>query len=137
MITFLRLMDAFQHTYEAFPSGTKLPKRDYNHEQANTFSNLISCRYPWLNLLFLNFGYHNAHHANMQCPWYRLQELDRELFKNNPQQQHIPISKQLINYHKFRITRLLEGQGKVLKEQTKQSFEKFYGAVDVSFLTLY
>ncbi len=72
MITVLRWMDAFQHTYEAFPVGTMLPKRDRDHEQLHTYSNLISYRYPWLNLLVLNFGYHNAHHAVMKCPWHSI-----------------------------------------------------------------
>jgi fatty acid desaturase len=139
MITCLRFMDAFQHTYEAFPPGTKLPKRDYNYEQNNTFSNLISYRHSWLNLLFLNFGYHNAHHADMKCPWYKLQKLDRELFdKNNNQRRYINILKQLINYHKFRTTRLFTGQGEVFQDKKNDDFfSKFYGAADVSFLTLY
>jgi hypothetical protein len=41
MLTVLRFVDAFQHTYEVF-SGSPLPKRDHTHEQANTFSNVIS-----------------------------------------------------------------------------------------------
>ncbi|MFA9202044.1 MAG: fatty acid desaturase, partial [Candidatus Nanopelagicaceae bacterium] len=127
MITVLRWIDAFQHTYEAFPVGANLPKRDRTHEQKHTYSNLISRRYPWLNSLFLNFGYHNAHHANMKCPWYRLQSLDDELFKNNPPKQHISIAKQLTNYHQFRVTRLFTGQGEVLKEAEKLCFKKFYG----------
>jgi hypothetical protein len=74
----------------------------------------------------------------MKCPWYKLQDLNNELLKNNNlPKQHISIVKQLINYHQFRITRLFTGQGEVFKEAEKICFEKFYGAVDVSFLTLY
>lgn len=136
MISLLRWIDAFQHTYEAFPPGTSLPKRDRAHEQANTFSNLLFRRYPWLNLIFLNFGYHNAHHAVMKCPWHSLHELDRELFKGD-EVQYISLVDQLTNYHRFRITRLFEGQGQAVDELGNPSLEKFYGVVDVSFLTLY
>jgi fatty acid desaturase len=136
MITILRWMDAFQHTYEAFPPGATLPKRDRADEQKNTYSNLLSRRYPWLNLLLLNFGYHNAHHALMKCPWHSLLELDRELSSAN-KNNYIPLSTQLINYHRFRIIRLLEGQGQTVDEKGNQCYDRFYGAVDVSFLTLY
>jgi fatty acid desaturase len=136
MITILRWMDAFQHTYEAFPPGTTLPKRDYTHEQANTFSNLLSSRYRWLNLLLLNFGYHNAHHAVMKCPWYKLHQMDRELFKGS-EAQYIPLSQLLMNYHRFRITRLFLGQGQAVNGQGSPTTENFYGAAEVSFLMLY
>lgn len=136
MITVLRCLDAFQHTYEAFPVGTSLPGRDRNHEQTHTYSNLISRRYPQLNLLVLNFGYHNAHHAIMKCPWHSLPELDRE-FGQNQQVNIISFAEQLINYHRYRVTRLFAGQGKTTNEEGHQTYENFYGAVDVSFLTLY
>jgi fatty acid desaturase len=138
MLTVLRWMDAFQHTYEAFRPDTPLPKRDRAYEQANTFSNLLSRRYPWLNLLVLNFGYHNAHHAIMKCPWHSLHELDRNLFQDKAV-HYIPIWQQLLNYHRFRITRLFgeQGLGTVVNVNGKSSFENFYGAVEVSFLTLY
>lgn len=136
MIHVLRFFDAFQHTYEAFPPGEKLPRRDAEHEQKNTFSNLVSTRYPLLNVLFLNFGYHNAHHAVMKCPWHILPDLDRDLTSTR-KDNYIPLSAQVLNYHRFRITRLLEGQGKTALESKSEPYEQFYGAVDVSFLTLY
>jgi fatty acid desaturase len=136
MITMLRWMDAFQHTYEAFPAGTKLPKRDYQYEQANTFSNLISRQYPGLNLLFLNFGYHNAHHACMKCPWYRLPELD-QTFSQADERRYIPLSELLRLYHRHRVTRLQLGQGSPSSVEGELVFDSFYGAGDVSFLTLY
>lgn len=136
MITVLRWADAFQHTYEAFPPGTILPKRDRTHEQAHTFSNLISHRYPWLNLLILNFGYHNAHHASMTCPWQDLPQLNRTLSQEKPI-NYIPFYQQLINYHKFRIIRLVKGQGEAVDESGNRDFTQLYGAVDVSFLMLY
>ncbi len=136
MITVLRFVDAFQHTYEAFLPDTPLPKRDRNHEQAHTYSNLLSRRYPWLNLLLLNFGYHNAHHAVMACPWHSLPALDQKL-ANSHQDQYISVVQQLKNYHRFRIKRLFVGQGQTRDSQGHPTPDCFYGAVDVSFLTLY
>lgn len=136
MITILRWMDAFQHTYEAFPVGMSLPQRDRNHEQTHTYSNLISRRYPLLNLLVLNFGYHNAHHAVMKCPWHSLPKLNQE-FEQNQKLNVISFAEQLSNYHRYRIIRLFEGQGNTINENGHQTYDKFYGAVDVSFLTLY
>ena len=136
MITVLRLMDAFQHTYEAFPVGTILPKRDRDSEQLHTYSNLFSNRYAWLNLLVLNFGYHNAHHAVMKCPWHSIPELDRQMAQNKTI-NYISLSQQLANYHRYRVTRLLLGQGDAIGEIGQKSYQQFYGAVDVSFITLY
>ncbi|MHC0068398.1 fatty acid desaturase, partial [Nostoc sp. UIC 10890] len=42
MITILRFIDAFQHTYETYPVGLPFPKRNDAYEQANTFTTLIS-----------------------------------------------------------------------------------------------
>lgn len=135
MITGLRFVDSFQHTYEVFPIGTALPDRDRAHEQANTFSNLVSQRYRWLNLLLLNFGYHNAHHELMKCPWHRLPELDRQLFTGT-EAHYVTLSKLLANYHRFRVQRIFAGQGVAIDEQGKQSLEEFYGGIEVSFLVL-
>lgn len=136
MITVLRFIDAFQHTYESFPEGTSLPKRDRDHEQLHTYSNLLSRRYPWLNLLILNFGYHNAHHAVMKCPWHSVPELDMELAQNKTI-NYISLSQQLANYHRYRVTRLTTGQGNVTGEIGDRNYAQFYGAIDVSFITLY
>ncbi len=135
MITVLRFVDAFQHTYEVFPVGTALPKRDRAHEQGNTFSNLVSQRYWWLNLLLLNFGYHNAHHELMKCPWHSLHELDQEIFTGD-EVQYITLPELLGNYHRHRISRLYSGQGCAVDEQGNRSLETFYGAIEVSFLVL-
>ena len=136
MITVLRFMDAFQHTYEAFPSGSSLPKRSRDHEQSHTYSNLVSSRYPWLNLLVLNFCYHNAHHAVMKCPWHSIPELDMELSRDK-NVNYISLSQQLINYHQYRVTRLWSGQGYTTGEPGNRDYSNFWGAVDVSFITLY
>lgn len=135
MLTVLRFVDAFQHTYEVFPVGSPLPKREHAHEQANTFSNLVSKRYWWLNLLLLNFGYHNAHHELMKCPWHSLHELDQELFSGQ-EVQYITLPELLGNYHRYRISRLFSGQGQAVDDEGKRQLETFYGAIEVSFLVL-
>ncbi|MEA5514256.1 fatty acid desaturase [Nodularia sp. UHCC 0506] len=129
MITVMRFMDAFQHTYQMFPPGASPPKYNSLYEQENTFSILISRKYWWLNLLTLNFGYHNAHHARMRCPWYNLHKLDAELSKKT--KIHYPsFTNLLYNYHRFRVIRLFSGQGQVYKD----NWNNFYGAVGVSVL---
>jgi fatty acid desaturase len=135
MIHILRFVDAFQHTYEVFAVGSDLPKRDRAHEQANTFSNVISLRYRWLNLLLLNFGYHNAHHELMKCPWYSLPELDKELYTGD-EIQYITLPELIGNYHRFRLSRIYSGQGSAVDEQGNRQLETFYGGTEVSFLVL-
>jgi hypothetical protein len=92
-----RFADAFHHTFELMvvdnyahaygpPAGF-----DRAYEDANTFSNLLSRRWPLLNLLVLNFSYHNAHHVKPGIPWHRLPALDATLFgRNSPQCISIP-----------------------------------------------
>ena len=41
---------------------TAKPARDRDYEEHNTYSNLLSQRFPVFNLLVLNFCYHNVHH---------------------------------------------------------------------------
>jgi fatty acid desaturase len=135
MLTVLRFVDAFQHTYEVFPLGMPLPKRDRAHEQANTFSNIISKRYRWLNLLLLNFGYHNAHHELMKCPWHSLPELDKTLFKGD-EVHYVTLAELLRNYHRFRVSRISSGQGVAVNPQGQLTLETFYGGIEVSFLVL-
>jgi fatty acid desaturase len=135
MIHLLRFLDAFQHTYEVFPVGATLPKRDHAHEQANTFSNLLSKRHQWLNLLFLNFGYHNAHHELMKCPWYSLPELDQALYQGG-EVQYVTLPQLLGNYHRFRLARIFNGQGQAVDPQGNLQLETFYGGIEVSFLVV-
>lgn len=135
MINILRFVDAFQHTYEVFAVGSELPKRDRAHEQANTFSNVISQRYKWLNLLLLNFGYHNAHHELMKCPWYSLPELDKELYSGK-EIHYITLPELVGNYHRFRLSRVYSGQGTAVDAQGNRQLETFYGGIEVSFLVL-
>jgi fatty acid desaturase len=81
----MRFMDVHQHTYEVWetlerPRGAQDDRFDRDYEHRNTYSNLVSARHPWLNLLVLNFGYHNAHHVRPTAPWYRLPRLHAEQF---------------------------------------------------------
>lgn len=137
-LTVLRFIDAFQHTYEAYPilaSGKMpdIPRRDREYEYRNTYSNLVSARYPWLNLLTLNFVYHNAHHARASVPWHRLPALHRELYTGDDPQV-IPVRELLRTFHRNRLERILgEDYGEVGVGPGRT--EHFVGAVGVSFLT--
>ena len=143
MIHCLRLMDGFQHTYDSLPPGSPIPENHQRlsasaaqaYEQSHTFSNVLSIRYPWLNGLLLNFGYHNAHHRMMTCPWYQLPALDRRLtVKGEQPDYYIPILSLLSNYHRFRVSRIFTGQGGLTDEQGNRNLKSFYGATEVSFL---
>lgn len=137
-IQVLRFMDAFQHTYEVFPSRSLSPappdpRRTRKYEHDNTYSNLLAIRWPWLNLLVLNFPYHNAHHAKTGVPWYELPALHRELYGDRDP-QIIPCRELLAGYHRHRVLRVLtEDYGSVAREGERAS--GFVGAVGVSFLT--
>ena len=56
-------MDAFQHIYQVrinLDEEKVYPEFDRDYEEAHTWSNLLSEKHPWLNLLVLNFCYHNV-----------------------------------------------------------------------------
>ena len=113
MMHVLRFMDSVQHDYGYNPTlfeYAKPPHRgDSAWEQAHTFSNPVSLRYPWLNLLVLNFGYHNAHHANMNLPFFRLPALHREMTGDDPARV-VPFAAQLKLYHRNRVRRVYNPQ---------------------------
>ena len=113
MMHVLRFMDMLQHDYPYTPTlfdCVRSPHRgDDEWEQVHTFSNPLSLRFPGLNWLTLNFGYHNAHHANMNLPWYRLPKLHRELTGNDPARV-IPLRSQLQLYHRNRVLRVCNPQ---------------------------
>lgn len=138
MVIVLRFADAFQHTYDAYaiPDSEAVPNdklRDKTYEQANTYSNLVSLRWPWLNLLLLNFSYHNAHHERPTAPWYRLPALHRELYGDS-RDQILPMARLLFPFHRHRIKRVLaDDYGEVEPRSGKTA--GFVGAVSVSFLT--
>lgn len=113
MLHALRFMDALQHDYPytatLFEYAEAPHKGDAAWEQEHTFSVPHSLRYPRLNWLTLNFGYHNAHHANMNVPWYRLPALHESLTGNDPERV-IPLRAQLGLYHRNRVLRVCNPQ---------------------------
>jgi len=139
-ITVLRFADCFQHTYDAYPilDDTPIPKdklRDAAYEQANTFSNVVGIDSFWLNLLWLNFGYHNAHHERPTLPWYRLPAYHRKLYGDD-YVQVIPVSALLKSFHVNRVKRVIsDDYGAVAPHGSPGRADAFLGAVGVSFLT--
>jgi fatty acid desaturase len=109
MMHVLRFMDSLQHDYPYNPTlfnYVQPPhKGDSEWEQEHTFSVPHSIRFEKLNWLTLNFGYHNAHHSNMNVPWYRLPELHRTLTGGDPEKV-IPLVSQLRLYHRNRVLRV-------------------------------
>lgn len=137
-LSVLRFMDAFQHTYEVFATrsleaAAPNPRRDLRYEYENTYSNLVAERWWWLNLLVLNFPYHNAHHVRPSVPWFRLPALHRSMYgEKDP--QVITCPELLASYHRHRVARVLaENYGSV--SATGDRVGGFLGAVGVSFLT--
>jgi fatty acid desaturase len=135
----LRFMDAFQHTYEVFVSRTldaapADPRRDLRYEYENTFSNLIAERAGWLNLLVLNFSYHNAQPVRPGEPWYRLPALHRSLYGANRDAQVIPCAELLASFHRYRVQRVFAADYGTVAPSGARA-ERFMGAIGVSFLT--
>ena len=139
-VTVLRFADCFQHTYDAYPilDDTPIPNdkvRDRAYEQANTFSNVVGIDNKWLNLVWLNFGYHNAHHERPTMPWYRLPAFHRTLYDAS-NSQVIPMRLLLKSFHIHRVSRVLAvDYGAVLPPEAPGRADGFLGAVGVSFLT--
>jgi fatty acid desaturase len=137
-VTVLRFLDAFQHTYEVFASQSLQaapadPRRDLRYEYENTYSNLVAERWWWLNLLVLNFPYHNAHHVRPGMPWYKLPKLHRSLYAEKDRQV-ITCRELLYSYHRHRVARILAADyGSVAPSGRR--VDHFLGAVGVSFLT--
>jgi fatty acid desaturase len=143
LLTALHFFDAFHHTYQQYfiPPEAPLPVAVQSHayEQANTYSNVIAIRPAWLNLLCLNFGYHNAHHERAGVPWYRLPALHRELFATQPfatqPPQLLPLSELLVTFHRHRMRRVLASDYGQLGTGAGRA-DSFVGAHGVSFLSV-
>jgi len=136
-LTVMRFMDVHQHTYEIFetldqPRGPEAKRFDHDYELRNTYSNMISQQHPWLNLLVLNFGYHNAHHEKPTTPWYRLPALHKQLFGED-QQQIFPFIHLLRSYHRYRVPRMLNAEAEDIAGLARGRY--FVGVDGVSFLT--
>lgn len=138
LLVVLNFFDAYHHTFEQFFVAAETPVpmdgRDRHYEQVHTYSNVVSVRLPVLNLLTLNFGYHNAHHERASEPWYRLPALNRELF-GQAHRELMPLSELVRTHHRHRLRRILdEGYGSVGEGPGRT--EGYLGAHGVSFLTV-
>ena len=109
MVTILRFMDSLQHDYDynltLFSRSSGPRNGDSEFEQAHTFSNPHVFPHTPLNWLTLNFGFHNAHHAQDTVPWYRLPALHRELYGDGPSNL-ISMWPQLLVFHRYRVRRV-------------------------------
>jgi len=134
----LNFFDAFHHTFDQFVLAPDDPLsmdgRDRTYEQANTYSNLISHRHPWLNLLVLNFGYHNAHHHRPSAPWWRLPRLHQDLYGEAPAAV-IPLGELLGTWHRNRVRRV-SGEEYGARGSGRCRADSFVGAHGVSFLSV-
>jgi len=134
----LNFFDAFHHTFEQYfvAADQALPVgvRDRRYEQANTYSNLVSRRFPLLNLLTLNFGYHNAHHHRPSAPWYQLPALHNHLYGDRSQAV-LPLSELLRTWHRNRVRRVISDDYGVPSQGPGRA-DNFIGAHGVSFLTV-
>jgi fatty acid desaturase len=138
LLTALHFFDAFHHTYQQYfiapEAPLPVPVQSPAYEQANTYSNVIALRPAWLNLLCLNFGYHNAHHERAGVPWYRLRAWHRELFASEPPQL-LPLSELLVTFHRHRVRRVLASDYGQLGTGAGRA-DGFVGAHGVSFLSV-
>lgn len=143
-ITLLRFADCFQHTYDAYPllDNTPVPNdkvRDRAYEQSNTYTDVVGVSSTLsngiLNMLWLNFGFHNAHHERPTLPWFRLPAYHRELFPVDCAQV-LTVSTLLRSFHINRVKRILaDDYGTVSDLSVPGRADRFLGAVGVSFLT--
>lgn len=138
LLTLLNLGDAFHHTFEYHivvgdePVPTQ--SHDRRYEDTHTFSNLLSVRWPWLNLLTLNFGFHNAHHRRPGVPWYRLPQLHRQLYGNGASCV-LPFAELMRTFHRNRVRRVLEEAYGDLADGPQRA-DSFVGTHGVSFLSI-
>jgi fatty acid desaturase len=141
LFTALRFMDCYQHNYEVVfnlddEDAEILHRGDTEYEQRNTYTNLLSERFPALNLLALNFCYHNAHHQKPTLGWYRLPALHAQMYPD-VEPQVLGFLEQARSFHKHRVARIYaEDYG---DDEVKQSLVegRAVGADALSFLTAF
>ena len=144
LLHFLSFGDSFHHTYEAIfmndPNYVPGPgDRTAKFEDDNTYSNVLSKRYPSLNALVLNFGYHNAHHKKPMLPWYDLPEYNDKVYNGMDGVNVIPVAEVWKPWIKYRLTRILQEDYGVVHppgSTTGSRVDDFVGALGVSFLTV-
>ena len=146
MLHVLSAHDAFQHTYIVLTDDdTYVPgpgDRTAQYEDSNTYSNLISVNYPLLNLLSLNFGYHNAHHAKPMSLWYTLPAIHEAIYgsealytKGGGSLQVVPMRELMGTWFWNRIPRAIEDDYGVVGSGQGRA-DTFIGSLGVSFLTV-
>ncbi len=142
LLTVLRFMDSYQHSYDILfnledPAALFPHKGDRDYEEHHTYSNFLSSRWPWLNLMVLNFSYHNAHHARPIEPWYRLPALHRELYAETPCTQEIGLREQWVSFHRNRLARIYgDGYAEADVRRAMRQGDAL-GANGVNFLTAF
>ena len=121
MVQVLRFTDSLQHDYpyrlNLYTEERSPHRGDKRWEQEHTFSVPLSLRHEWMNLLTLNFGYHNAHHSRPTTPWYRLPALHRKLFGEDAGAV-IPLSRQLAIFHRGRVRRIIKWDEEAVDAKT-------------------
>ncbi|MDP5065073.1 MAG: fatty acid desaturase [Haliea sp.] len=141
LLTALRFMDCYQHNYEVIfnldEKDTVFPHRgDAEYEQRNTYSNLLSGRFPAINLLVLNFCYHNAHHEKPTLGWYRLPELHQTMYPG-VEQQTLGFLMQAKAFHKHRVSRIYAEEYGADEVKTSLKEGRAVGVDALSFLTAF
>jgi len=138
-VTVMNFGDAFHHTFDQYfvasdDEPVPMAGKDRDYEQRHTYSNLVSSQHPWLNLLALNFGYHNAHHERASVPWYRLPALHRELYADGSRQL-LPYRQLWRTFRRNRLARILDDDYGSVGDGEGRA-DGFVGAHGVSFLTV-
>jgi fatty acid desaturase len=135
----LNFFDAFHHTFEQYcvlpQDPVPLNGRSRAYEQANTYSNLISTRRPWLNLLVLNFVYHNAHHHRPSVPWWKLPAVHRSLYGESNTPALLSSRELLATWHRNRVRRVFAEDYGAVGDGPRRG-DTFIGAHGASFLTV-
>lgn len=139
-LTELFVADAYAHDYEFFlvsDANEKISREGRggdNYDLDHTYSNLISVRYPILNLLNLNFGYHSVHHNSPSVPWYELPKVHRETYPVDAPQV-LPYSELWHSFHANRVKRIEAlDAGSIIDGPNRA--DGFLGVHGVSFLTV-
>ncbi len=107
-LSVLGFMDAFQHSYDIhyrLLGPQHKPAHDRLYEEQHTYSNLLSTRFPLVNLLVLNFCYHNVHHQKPREPWYQLPALHSKHYPYGCPQL-VTLSKQMASFRRYRMERI-------------------------------
>ena len=146
LIHVLSYHDCFAHTYTVVDPTQRGYRpgpadRTAAYEEANTYSTVLSASMPWLNVLTLQFGYHNAHHRSTGTPWYRLPALHRKLYG-----VRLDACPQVLSWRQLRHTWVKNRLRRVLEEDygcvyagaglSPQRVKDFVGSLGVSFLTV-